>query len=89
MTPEDAESQDYIVDRHCYPWVAYRGPRFSPTDIFAVETPGYAPTRTGGEILRDLKSENFAKHRVKELEEELQWVWSKLSKYGYSSDDYR
>jgi hypothetical protein len=27
-----AEAAGFIVDRHCYPWLAYKGPRFRPED---------------------------------------------------------
>jgi hypothetical protein len=32
MTPEIAEREGYTIDRHCYPWLAYKGPRFKPED---------------------------------------------------------
>ncbi len=33
----------WTIDKHCYPWVAYRGPRFAPTAWFACRTPEYVP----------------------------------------------
>jgi hypothetical protein len=32
MTRESAEAAGYEVDTHCYPWLAYKGSRFSPTE---------------------------------------------------------
>jgi hypothetical protein len=38
-TRHQAERAGYIVDTHCYPWFAYKGPRFAPTDrIFGIAT---------------------------------------------------
>lgn len=28
----EAQAAGYEVDRHCYPWIAYKGPRFRPTE---------------------------------------------------------
>lgn len=39
MTAEEAEQAGFTVDRHCYPWVAYKGPRFAPTETAPVKTP--------------------------------------------------
>lgn len=39
MTAEQAELEGFVVDRHCYPWLAYKGPRFDPTEHFDVDTP--------------------------------------------------
>lgn len=30
LTPAEAEARGYKVDRCCYPWVGYKGPRFKP-----------------------------------------------------------
>jgi hypothetical protein len=39
MTPqEEAKSHGFKVDTHCYPWVAYTGPRFKPTKWFTIPT---------------------------------------------------
>lgn len=32
------ESEGFIVDKTCYPWVAYKGPRFQPTAIHYIMT---------------------------------------------------
>lgn len=32
MTKEQAEAQGFTVDCHCYPWTAYKGPRFAPSE---------------------------------------------------------
>ena len=37
-TRQEAEAQGYTVDTHVYPWVAYRGPRFNPTEWHTVLT---------------------------------------------------
>lgn len=38
-TAEEWEEIGYTVDRHCYPWVAYKGPRFEPDIWFPIATP--------------------------------------------------
>lgn len=38
MNRQEAEAAGYVVDRHVYPWVAYKGPRFNPTEIHEVQT---------------------------------------------------
>lgn len=30
--PDDAKQQGFTVDSHCYPWYAYKGERFQPTE---------------------------------------------------------
>lgn len=35
---EDAVSQGFTVDTTCYPWFAYKGPRFNPTEYGDVPT---------------------------------------------------
>lgn len=35
---EQAESEGYTVDHHCYPWIAYKGPRFNPTIFKSIRT---------------------------------------------------
>lgn len=42
MTASEAEAQGYTVDRTCYPWLAYKGPRFEPTETQAVDTPAWS-----------------------------------------------
>lgn len=32
VTEDYARRLGYTVDRNCYPWFAYKGPRFKPTD---------------------------------------------------------
>jgi hypothetical protein len=44
---DDLEDNGWIVDRTCYPWVAYRGPRFVPDEITPVITPQW-PTPPKG-----------------------------------------
>lgn len=34
----EAESKGYSVDEHCYPWIAYKGARFSPDEWHHVLT---------------------------------------------------
>lgn len=31
--PDDMGAQGFIVDGSCYPWIAYKGPRFRPTEL--------------------------------------------------------
>lgn len=38
MDKKDAEALGYTVDTTCYPWVAYKGPRFNPTEWRCVLT---------------------------------------------------
>jgi hypothetical protein len=38
MTREEAIAQGFVVDTHCYPWCAYRGPRFQPDEQVDVWT---------------------------------------------------
>jgi hypothetical protein len=32
LTPDEARDQGFTIDTTTYPWTAYKGPRFSPTD---------------------------------------------------------
>lgn len=32
LHPDVATQQGYTIDTSCYPWFAYKGPRFAPTD---------------------------------------------------------
>lgn len=41
MNAREAEDRGYTVDRSTYPWVAYRGRRFDPIELFVVDTPAY------------------------------------------------
>ena len=36
---DEAEAQGFTVDTTCYPWVGYKGPRFSPSVCIDVATP--------------------------------------------------
>lgn len=38
LTQAEAEEQGYTVNHHCYPWVAYKGPTFAPTERRCVLT---------------------------------------------------
>lgn len=33
-----AEREGYTVDTHVYPWLAYKGPRFNPTETKQIAT---------------------------------------------------
>ena len=33
VSPVWAEQHGYTIDRSCYPWAAYKGRRFNPTDL--------------------------------------------------------
>lgn len=40
MTDLEAEKQGFTIDCTCWPWVAYKGPRFDPTEwheVFAYD----------------------------------------------------
>lgn len=39
LSAEEAEELGFTVDRCCYPWFAYKGPRFDPTDTIPIVTP--------------------------------------------------
>lgn len=39
LTAEEAEEMGFTVDRCTYPWFAYKGPRFEPTDTIPIVTP--------------------------------------------------
>lgn len=41
LTAREAEALGFTVDRHCYPWFAYKGPRFQPIEVARVKTPPY------------------------------------------------
>ena len=43
LTAAQAEAQGFTVDRHCYPWFAYKGPRFSPEETVEVITEAHVP----------------------------------------------
>lgn len=36
MNEEQAKAQGYKVDRTCYPWAAYKGPRLAPIEIVEI-----------------------------------------------------
>lgn len=41
LTVEQAEATGFTVDKHCYPWTAYKGPRFSPDEFKPIVTPAW------------------------------------------------
>lgn len=43
ITATQAEAQGFTVDRHCYPWFAYKGPRFSPDETVEIITEAHVP----------------------------------------------
>lgn len=46
MSKKEMESRGFTVDGHCYPWVAYKGPRFQPTEIHYIATDVEADLRS-------------------------------------------
>ncbi len=38
VSAKTAERRGFTVDRHCYPWFAYKGPRFAPTETVLIRT---------------------------------------------------
>lgn len=46
---DKAQAEGFTIDRHCYPWVAYKGPRFSPSEWHVTDT----------DIEFELKQENI------------------------------
>jgi hypothetical protein len=45
MTANESRALGFIVDDTCYPWLAYKGPRFSPTEKQEVLTDTEAQLR--------------------------------------------
>jgi len=41
LTAVQLEARGYTIDRSCYPWLAYRGPRFGPETSFRCRTPAW------------------------------------------------
>lgn len=56
MTRQDAEAAGFTVDRTCYPWFGYIGPRFNPTKSVEVYT--------------DLESEMMRRQKPEEAEDD-------------------
>lgn len=46
MTRRQAEAAGFTVDDTAYPWIAYKGPRFTPTECLAIATPAWPNERT-------------------------------------------
>lgn len=44
LDAEELVKLGYTIDRHTYPWTAYKGPRFMPTEWFNCRTPAYPPS---------------------------------------------
>jgi len=38
MNRTQAEDEGYTVDDTCYPWIAYKGPRFKPSEYHRIPT---------------------------------------------------
>ena len=38
LHPDDAKRDGFTIDSHCYPWAAYKGERFRPTEIHSCFT---------------------------------------------------
>lgn len=53
----EAESAGFVVDKTCYPWVAYKGPRFQPTEWHYIDTDREASLREDAERLDALEAE--------------------------------
>ena len=62
----EAESAGFAVDRTCYPWVAYKGPRFQPAEFHYIDTDREASLREDAErldaLVADLLSEALLLH---------------------------
>jgi hypothetical protein len=41
ITAEEARRLGYVVDDTVWPWVAYKGPRFRPTEWQTIATPAF------------------------------------------------
>lgn len=46
LSAAEAEAQGFTIDRHCWPWLAYKGPRFEPTEYFGI-VPDTDPPSSG------------------------------------------
>ena len=64
LTPAEARAQGYTVDSTCYPWVAYKGERFSThqwegiftdTEAELIEAQVLPGSALAGQAVRDLK----------------------------------
>lgn len=51
-TDREARDRGFAVDTTCYPWVAYKGARFNPTEWHSIQTP---PANTGLDNLAELE----------------------------------
>lgn len=56
MTAEEAREQGFAVDDTVYPWLAYKGPRFSPEKSFLVYTDMEATIRNQPRRMQDFKA---------------------------------
>jgi len=52
---DEMKSQGYVIDDHCYPWVAYKGPRFNPTEIHYCYTEMESSFVRAGDSLSDVR----------------------------------
>lgn len=44
ISAEQAEARGFTVDRTCYPWFAYKGGRYAPTESVEIVTPAHNHT---------------------------------------------
>jgi len=51
---QQAEAAGFTVDRCCYPWVAYKGPRFQPTELHYIDTDREAEAERQRDELADV-----------------------------------
>jgi hypothetical protein len=76
LTPEEARAAGFTIDDTCYPWLAYKGPRFRPDEWRHVFTDTEAEmlrtlegcewwlsTHAEGKAMRDVCRETITKAR--------------------------
>lgn len=64
---QEARAQGYIVDESCSPWVAYKGPRFNPTEWFYLLTDTESAKMTESEyVLQELRAKGKALAKLRD-----------------------
>ena len=51
---KEAEAKGFTVDDTCYPWFAYKGPRFKPTEGYRIPTDREVHAEQLATTVRDL-----------------------------------
>lgn len=64
ITPQQAQDAGFTIDHHTYPWTAYKGPRFRPTEFVSVLTDDEAEARR---LIKNLLDDVRARYPGEEL----------------------